>query len=130
MATGAAILTKVSNVIRKTKVSHEVVMFRTVLVRHGNPLLGIGQTRANLDELVDPPPIVELVTPEDVALGGSLLQLGDYRLTFDGNVPEEKLQTCEVLLGDDVLKIVNYNSITIYGTIVGWQVLARTAMAQ
>lgn len=126
MPSGAALLAKVSAVIRKTHVTYKVVSFRTVLTRNGNALLGVGQTRANLDEVVDPQPVVEIVNQEDVGVSGSLLQLGDYRIMFDGNVLETSLQTCDILLGESLLKIISYVPIIFDNTVVGWQVIART----
>lgn len=126
MATGASILAKVTAVIRKTHVTYKVVSFRTVLTRSGNQLLGVGVIRANVDEVVDPQPVVELVTQEDVALSGALLQLGDYRILFDGAVLETTLQTCDIMLGPTLLKIISYVPVIYDNTVVAWQVVART----
>lgn len=130
MPTGASLLKKVSAVLAKTHVTSRVVKFRTVLSRDGNALLGIGVTRANLDEDIVPQPVVEFISPEEVAFGGSLLQVGDYRMLFDGNVLESSLETCDILYGNDLLKIVSHNPIVYGGVVVGWQVLARTVKAQ
>lgn len=129
MPTGASLLAKVSAIIRKTHVTYQAVSFRTVLSRDGNSRLGLGVVRANLDELVDPQPVVEIITQEEVALGGNLLQLGDYRLLFDGNVLETTLQTCDIMLGPSLLKIISYIPIIFDATVVGWQVIARTVRA-
>lgn len=129
MATGASVLAKVTSVLRRTHVTSRVVKFRQVLVRHGNPLLGIGQERANVDTVVDPQPVVDLIKPEDVAAAGNLLQLGDYKILFDGNVTEAQIRSQEILYGNDVLKVVSYEPIVFDNTIVGWDVIARTSKA-
>lgn len=121
---------KVHQILARTTVTHRPVSFRTVVSRHGNPLLGLGQDRANVDELVSPPPVVELLRPDEVASSGSLLQLGDYRFTFAGQLPETTLKTAQILYGDDVLRILSYEPIVYQGLVIAWVVLARTLSVQ
>ena len=130
MASGAALLSKVSSILKRTNVTSREVSFRTVQTSGGNALLGLGQSVTSLDLPVDPPPVVMLLKPEEVAAGGSLLQLGDYSMLFAGSVSEETLKTSEIVYGSDVLKIISYEPIVFDGIVVAWNVIARTSKAQ
>jgi hypothetical protein len=129
MSTGAGIQSKIASVLSKVQGTSRVVKFRDSRPTGGNALLGVGQTVTNHDVDITPQPTVELMTPEDIAASGALLQLGDYRFIFDGAITEATLKNSNVVYGTDVLKVVSYNPQVIFGTIVAWTVIARTVKA-
>lgn len=129
MASGAAIRSKIARALGRLNVTSRTVMLRSVMSSGGNPVLGLGQSVSSTDVVVDPQPAVELIAAEEVAAAKSLLQLGDYRLTFAGTLTENTLKNSEILYGTDVLKVIRYDPIAIDGTVVAWSVIARVAKA-
>jgi hypothetical protein len=126
---GISLQNKISKVIGTVHATIRPVKFRIVTKTGGNPLLGTGQTLVNVDTLVEPQPVVEYVKEEEVAGGMGLIQLGDYRFTFDGKVTETTLKTAQILYGTDVLKILSFQPAAFDSVTAAWQVLARTVKA-
>jgi hypothetical protein len=123
---GSVVQSKIAKVLKRLGATSRVVQFRSMTATGGNATLGLGRTVTSADTPVDPQPAVELVKLEEIAGGGSLLQLGDYRITFAGSVPESTLTSSEILYGTDILKVVSYEPVPLNGVIVCWRVIART----
>jgi hypothetical protein len=123
---GAALQAKIAKALAKLGATHKTVYLRTVSVTGGNSVLGIGQTKSNSDTELDPQPAVTMVDSWEIANSGGLLQLGDYKFTMAGTVEEATLRGSLVVYGEDVLKVISYKPSVINGTVVAWEVLART----
>lgn len=126
MASGASLQTKIKNLLAKLDASGRVVSFRQVSTSGGSSLLGVGQTTLNIDTVCSPQPAVQLLRADEVAVSGGVYQMGDYRLTFDGTVPETTFRTSLIVYGDEVLKPVTWTPSAIYGVAIAWQVIARS----
>lgn len=129
MPSGAVIQAKIAKVLTKVGATYRVVTFRDSHPVGGNALLGVGQTTITNDVAIDPQPAVETLSVEEVASGGALLQLGDYRFVFSGTVPEAQIKTSNIVYGSDILKIVSYKPAVLFGTVIAWEVIARTIKA-
>ncbi len=126
MASATQIRSKVKSILARFQATSRVVKFRQVTVTGGNTLLGIGGTRTVTDTLCDPQPVIEVISGEEIAGSGGLLQPGDFRILFDGTVPEATLRNRQLLYGDEVLDIVRPIPVPLGGIAVAWQVIART----
>jgi hypothetical protein len=124
MASGSQIQAKIAKVLTRLNATGRVVSWRTVTVTGSHPVLG-GGTRTNTDEVCDPQPAVDILPTDAIATSSGLLQLGDFKLTFSGDVPEAYFATKMLMYGDQVLHIVKRDPVAIYGTIVAWEVIAR-----
>lgn len=127
MASGSTLKSKVAQILAKTHVTSREVRLRSVERSGGDAVLGIGQYHTLSDEPVSPQPVVERIRSLEFANANSLAQVGDYRIFFDASISETSLQDKEIVYGSDVLKIVSFDPVVFDATIVGWQVIARTA---
>jgi hypothetical protein len=125
MPTGSSIRAKIARTLEKLNATGRPVYWRVVTTTGGNPILGIHGTTTTVDTLISPQPAVDKVPTEQVVSSGGRLQIGDYRLTFDGTVSETYFATRLLVYGSSVLKIVSVDPFAIYGTIVAYEVIAR-----
>lgn len=126
MASATQIRDKVKAILTRFQATSRIVKFRQVTVTGGNTLLGIGGTRTVTDTLCTPQPVVEAISSEEIAGSGGLLLPGDYRMLFDGTVPETTLRNRQILYGDEVLDIAHVIPVPLGGISVAWQVICRT----
>lgn len=105
------------------------VKFRQVQRVGVDETLGVGGTVSVIDTLVDPQPSVKQISAAEVASTNGLLQLGDYRMTFAGTVPESTFQDDLILYGTDVLKAKSWVSSPFQGVVIKWTVIARAVKA-
>jgi hypothetical protein len=126
MATSAQILAKVQALLTKLHATPRVVQFRSVGRTGGSDLLGIGGTVTVTLTAIDPQPAVEPIKLEEVNGSAGVLQPGDWRFIFAGDVAENDLKTKQLLFGSEILNIVQYRPFPIYDGIVAWEAIGRS----
>lgn len=126
MSRGTAIRAKIANALGRVQATPFEVKLRSVVRTGGNALLGIGETATATDVVVSPQPSVRQMTSEEIASSGGLLQAGDYRFVFSGDLERSTLATHQIVYGDKLLSITRVRESVLFGTVVAWIVTARS----
>lgn len=129
MPSGASIQARVSRVLSLAKASAYPVILRKTVIVGGNSLLGVDLETHVVDIAIDPPPVVRRLTADEVATSGGLYQPGDYRLVCPGTISRDTWRNSLLLYGDQILQIKRVDESVIDGTVVAWQVTARSLQA-
>lgn len=125
MPTGPSFQAKVTRLLDRFKATSRQVSFRKVDHVGGDRTLGLGRLEEVTETVLNPQPVVQLYTVDEIANSGGFLQLGDYQLLIAGSVNEDVLRTNQIVYGTEVLKIVKYVPIAFDQTVVAWEVTAR-----
>lgn len=126
MAAGTSLQTKIAAVLKKLNPKVRPVALRRRTLTGGDGLLGVGQVEAVTDTIVDGAS-VDLLEGDTIATSGGKFLAGDYRFILPGSIAESALRNCQLLYGSDVFNVVTYDPVSLYGTVIIWQIVARTA---
>lgn len=126
MSTGETLRAKAKSLLAKFQATSRVVQFREVTQTGGNTRLGAGGITTATLTPIDPQPAVMQVSAEDISRLGAKVQPGDWEFIFDGTIPESEFQAKQILYGDEVLHIVQYEPYPMNGIVVAWSVIGRT----
>lgn len=129
MATGKALQNRVGALLKRLNATSRVVKLRNVTTSGGNTVLGIGGTVTTTDTVADPQPAVELLDADVISNSNGLYQVGDYRFFFSGAIPEATLRNRLIVYGDEILKVIRFDPVSLGGVVVVWEVTARTIKA-
>lgn len=130
MASGAQLRTKIAAKLAALQATPRVVKFRQETRTGGNSRLGIGGSVTTTDTLADPQPAARMLTSEELAGTGGLLQPGDWEFVFAGTTSEDVLRNQQILFGTEVLNIVQIEPYALNGIVVAWRVVARTVQTR
>jgi hypothetical protein len=130
-------LIKVADKLLNTFNVTDRVLYKRVFTRTGgDALIGRPGTVTHVDTLISPPPAVEIISDAylSLAVGStSLLQIGDYALTFSANsITRAELQNKNLALvftpgaTEEELMIVTFEPLMANGKDVAFEVVARS----
>lgn len=126
MPTGSGLQQRVTAILTRLQTIRYPVVLRLTTRTGGDPDLGLGGTTVVEDTVVNPPPSVEMVPTDLVVTSGGLYQPGDYKFTFSGSVPEDLLRKAAIVYGEETMRITQMEPMVFGGTVVAWEVFART----
>lgn len=125
MATGTSLQNKATRLLKRFQATSREVSLRTITHTGGDQVLGLGQMVATTTTVLDPQPVIEVYSVDQIAHSDGLLQMGDYRVIMSGAVTEDTIKNSLIVYGDEVLKIVKYVPAAFDQTVVVWDITAR-----
>lgn len=122
---------KAEGLLRKFQATSQVVKLRRNLQTGGSALLDIGGVNTEEDTVVEPQPVVTVVTnlfghhATMLGAAGVLAQMGDYLIIFSGGIDEDIIKSSVIVYGDEILKMIAIEPVAMSGIVVIWKIVAR-----
>lgn len=123
--TGADLAKKVKAVITKVKACDQNVYLRVKVNTGGNPAIHVAGTVATTDTLLEPRPVLTVVSLEDVQGSSGALMMGDMVFTTSNSLSNDLIKTGSIVYGTAVCRIIKIMPIIYDGVTVGTDIYVR-----